>query len=111
MMFPLLYGGSLCVIGGLALVAVVWIRQTQRTKFIGQLESLDICVEQIKKDRDVEITQWRERYRRIAGRCKGLERELTEIKLGTATAGYTFDQVPARTIPARIRLTKARGTA
>jgi hypothetical protein len=107
-MFALLYGGSLCVIGGLALVAVAWALRAQREKHQSQLETLDTLVDRIREDRAAEIDSWRDRYKRLAARCKELERELTEIKLGTATAGYTFGQVPARTIPARVRMVKAR---
>ena len=112
MMFPLLYGGSLCVIGGLALVAVAVMTSALQRKHARILEALRSGHWRghaaLVESHQNEIAQWRERYRRVAGRCKELERELTEIKLGTAAAGYTFDQVPARTIPARIRLTKAR---
>lgn len=31
-MFPLLYGGSLCIIGGLALVVVAWLARAERRK-------------------------------------------------------------------------------
>lgn len=100
-MFPLLYGGSLCVIGGLALVVVAWMASAGRRKYEHDYE----LMEGMKAN---EILEWRLRYKRVATRCRELERELTEIKLGAAMTGYTFDQVPARTIPARVRMVKAR---
>ena len=111
-MFALLYGGSLCVIGGLALVAVAVMARNDRHKHDHILKAMrdghwkghTALVE----EHQGEISQWRERYKRVAARCKELERELTEIKLGTATAGYTLEQVPARTVPARVRMVKTR---
>lgn len=94
-MFPLLYGGSLCVIGGLALVVVAWIARAGRRKHVAEIEALILRFAALGTEHTTEVNGWRERYKRVATRCKDLERELTEIRLGTATAGYTFDQVPA----------------
>ena len=100
-MFALLYGGSLCVIGGLVLVAVSLMARSIRAQFDSRLDTIESAHANAMNERG-------DRIRRLSARCKELERELTEIKLGTATAGYTFEQVPARTVPARIRLAKVR---
>ena len=107
-MFPLLYGGSLCVIGGLALVVVAWVTRAQQRNHDMKLRAVESGFAVEISAHAQTITEWRDRYKHLSARCKELERELTEIKLGTATAGYTFEQVPARTVPARVRMVKAR---
>ena len=107
-MFALLYGSSLCVIGGLALVAVAWMARRQQRNNEMKLKAVESGFAVEISAHAKTNTEWRDRYKRVAARCKELERELTEIKLGTAMAGYTFEQVPARTVPARVRMVKTR---
>lgn len=99
MTFALLYAGTLCLILGAGLLGVS--RRRLQARHAASIAALGSA-------HQVEIDKWRERYKRLAARYRELERELIEIRLGTATAGYTFDQVPARTIPARVRMVKAK---
>lgn len=63
---------------------------------------------QVSGAHQAEIEHWRERHRKLIAHCRELENELTAVKLGAGVAGYQFEDVPARVIPARTRLAKVR---